>query len=86
VSNSAAPLCSNEIEAEVQHLLDEKNSEYDCGAPLDLEISIGNPIHPDSNDIADLPKWLERAIARAETRAVAKLGRASNVNIRRCGP
>ncbi|MDB5657533.1 MAG: response regulator, partial [Cypionkella sp.] len=35
VSNSAAPLCSNEIEAEVQHLLDEKNSEYDCGAPLD---------------------------------------------------
>ncbi len=86
VSNSASPLSSSEIEAEVQHLLDEKNSEYDCGAPLDLEVSIGNPIQPNFSDIADASKSFERAIARAETRSLTKPEISPAVNIRRCGP
>lgn len=86
VSNSAAPLSSSEIESEVQHLLDEKNSEYDCGAPLDIEVSVGNPIQPNFSDVADMPKSVERAIARAETRSLTKPDRPLTVNIRRCGP
>lgn len=86
VSNSAAPLSPNEIEAEVQHLLDGKNSEYDCGAALDLEVSIGSPIQPNFSDVADVPKSVERAIARAETRSLTKPDRPPTVNIRRGGP
>ena len=86
VSSSGGPLSSSEIESEVLHLLDEKNPQYDCGAPLDIEVSVGNPIQPNFNDVADTPKSLERAIARAETRFLTKPGRSPVVNIRRCRP
>lgn len=85
VSNSAAPLSSSEIEADVQHLLDEKNSEYDNGTPMDLEVSIGNPIQPNIGDVADIPGSVERAIARAENRSEAKRGQPRAVNIRLLG-
>ncbi len=86
VSNSAGLLSSDGIESEVQHFLDEKNAEYDSGAPLDITVSIGNPIQLNFDDIAEVPKSLERAIARAETRFLAKPDRPATVNIRRCGP
>ena len=85
LSNSATPLTSGEIEAEVQHLLDEKNSEYDCGDPLDIEVSIGSPIQPNFGDANDVTKLLARAVARAETRSRTKHDRPPAVNIRRVG-
>jgi DNA-binding response OmpR family regulator len=72
VSNSPAPLSAAEIEADVQDLLDEKNAEYDSGTPMDLEVSIGNPIQPNFGDISDVPMSLKRAIARAEKRSATK--------------
>ncbi len=72
ISSSAAQLSATGIEADVQQLLDEKNLEYDSGAPLDLEVSIGNPVQPSFTDFAEIPESLERAIARAETRSMTK--------------
>ncbi|MGV8989001.1 MAG: response regulator transcription factor [Cypionkella sp.] len=83
ISNSAAQLSSSELEAEVQNLLDEKNSEYDSGAPLDIEVSIGNPIKPNFSDVADASMSLDRAIARAEHRSKTKHDSPPPVNIRR---
>jgi CheY-like chemotaxis protein len=85
VSSSAPPLSAIEIEAEVQHLLDDKNSEYDSGSPMDLEVSVGNPVSPNFGDVADVPRSIERAIARAEERSIAKRGQPRAVNIRRLG-
>ncbi|MDP2081194.1 MAG: response regulator [Pseudotabrizicola sp.] len=82
LSNSAALLSSSEIEAEVQYVLDEKNTEYDNGDPMDIEISIGNPIRPDCNDIAEVPRSIIRAVARAESRSIAKRDAKPTINIR----
>lgn len=85
VCNCAAPIPSSEVESDVQHLLDEKNSEYDCGTPMDIEVSIGNPVQPSFGDIADVPKSVERAIARAQLRSKAKRDEPRGANIRRPG-
>jgi CheY-like chemotaxis protein len=81
VSNSPSPLASGEIESEVQQRLDERNSEYDNGTPLDIEVSIGNPIQLNFSDMADVPKIIERVIARAERRSIIKHDAPPGVNI-----
>jgi CheY-like chemotaxis protein len=86
VCNSAAPITPDEIEAEVQGLLDERHVQYDTGDPLDIEVSIGNPIQPNFSDIADTSKSLERAIARAESRSAMKRDQPATVSIRRDFP
>jgi CheY-like chemotaxis protein len=85
VSNSVTALDSAELEVETKHLLDEKDCEYDDGTPMDLEVSIGNPIQPDFGDLGDVPKSVERALARAESRAKAKQDQPRPVNIRQIG-
>jgi len=82
VSNSAAPLSATDIESAVQDLLDTKNSEYDTGNPMDLEVSMGSPIQPSFGDLADVPKSVERVIARAESRSEAKREQPRAANIR----
>jgi CheY-like chemotaxis protein len=85
VSNSAAALSAVQIEADVQHLLDEKCSEYDNGDPMDIEVSIGNPIQPNAGDPVDAPRSVERAIARAESRSATKRDAPRGVSIRQVG-
>lgn len=82
LSNSATPLRSCEIESEVQHLLDTKNFEYNSGAPMDLEISVGNPIQPNASSADAATKSLETAIARAENRSTTKNDKPPTVNIK----
>lgn len=81
VSNSAAPLSASDIESDVQQVLDEKNSEYDSGKPMDLEVSIGTPVWPTFGVQADVPRAIERAIARAHARSAAKRHKPRGVNI-----
>ena len=84
VSNKASLESSLALEAEIQYALDERNSEYDNGDPLDLEISIGNPILPSTNKTKGARQTIERALARAETRAMKKLLQPRPLNIRMC--
>ena len=85
VSNCAILLPSAEIEAEVQHLLDEKNSEYDSGSPMDITVSLGNPLQPSTSKASDIAKSIDRIIARAESRAITKRDGPPVANIRGCG-
>ena len=64
----ASLIASGEMEAEIQSLLDDRNSEYDNGAPLDIEVSLGNPIRPSTSKTHGIRQTFERAIARAESR------------------
>lgn len=65
---------SSELELEIQNLLDDKGTEYDNGDPLDLDISIGNPIVPRLNTTHPARDIFERALARAERRMMQKIG------------
>ncbi|MDA3858220.1 MAG: response regulator [Roseovarius sp.] len=49
VSGKATLESSAGLETEIQNLLDEKDIEYDNSDPLDIEISIGNPIRPSTS-------------------------------------
>jgi CheY-like chemotaxis protein len=82
VSNSASPLSSSEVEADVQLLLDERNAQYDNGEPMDLEVSVGNAIQPNFGESANFQRSIGRAIARAESRQAEKQNRRPSVNIR----
>lgn len=72
ISNAAGLPPSTDMEKEMQSLLDEKNSEYDNGDPLDIEVSVGNPIRPCSSETHLIRKTFDRAIARAENRVIQK--------------
>jgi UDP-N-acetylglucosamine transferase subunit ALG13 len=82
-SKSPTPLLAVEIESQVQNLLDDRNVEYDSGNPMDIEVSVGNPIRPSLSDLAEVPRSVERAIARAKARAETKNDRVQAMNIRR---
>jgi len=85
VSQNATLESSVSLEIEIQHLLDEKNSEYDNGDPLDIEVSLGNPIRPNLSKTQHICKTLDRAIARAENRVLTKQNEQRPVNIRLVG-
>lgn len=85
VSNKASMDPSLDLETDIQHLLDEKNTEYDNGDPLDIEISIGNPIRPNTSKTQGAMKTIDRAIARAENRKQRKRGQPRPINIRMVG-
>ena len=81
VSNMPHVLIPAEVESAVQQILDDKNAEYDSGAPLDIEVSIGNPIQLGSSGAADVSVAVDRAIARAECRCQTKRNQPALVNI-----
>jgi CheY-like chemotaxis protein len=85
VSNKATLEPSVGLETEIQDLLDEKNSEYDNGDPLDIEVSIGNPIRPNTSKTQRIRKTFDRAIARAENRVLKKRKKPRPVSIRLVG-
>jgi CheY-like chemotaxis protein len=72
VSGKATMESSIGLEGEIQVLLDEKESEYDNGDPLDLDISMGNPIRPSPGMTQRIRKTFDRAVARAESRVQKK--------------
>lgn len=74
VSGKATLEPSTGLETEIQNLLDEKYTEYDNGDPLDIEISIGNPIRPSLSKTQRIRKTFDRAIARTENRVEKKQG------------
>lgn len=85
VSNKATLEPSSGLETEIQNLLDEKDSEYDNGDPLDIEISIGNPLRPSTSKTQRIRKTFDRAIARAENRVLRKRAAPRPPNIRLVG-
>ncbi|SEM03224.1 Response regulator receiver domain-containing protein [Roseovarius azorensis] len=82
VSSKAHLEPSIRLEMAVQNILDEMGAEYDDGDPLDLEVSIGNPIRPNTGKLQRIRKTFDRAIARAENRTLKKQGAPGAVNIR----
>tara|TARA_R110002051_G_scaffold83650_9_gene148323 strand:+ start:4846 stop:5820 length:975 start_codon:yes stop_codon:yes gene_type:complete len=85
VSGKATLESSAGLEIEIQNLLDERETEYDNGGPLDIEISIGNPIRPSTNKTQHIRKTFDRAIARAESRVLRKQDETRSPNIRLIG-
>ncbi len=81
VSGKATLEPSAGLETEIQNLLDERDTEYDNGDPLDIEISIGNPIRPNSSKTQRIRNTFDRAIARAENRVLKKQNEPSPPNI-----
>ncbi|MBM2292297.1 response regulator [Sulfitobacter pseudonitzschiae] len=72
-------MSSVDLETEIQNLLDDKGTEYDNGDPLDLDISIGNPILPRLNATRPARDVFERALARAEQRMAQQTGHATTL-------
>lgn len=70
------------VEGEIQSLLDEKNPEYDNGDPLDIDVSVGNPIRPTISRMRRIVRTFERAIARAESRSLRKHAEPRRLSIR----
>jgi len=68
VSHDATLVPFIDFETEIQSLLDEKNTEYDNGEPLDIEISVGNPIRPSIGKVQRVQKTFECAVACAKRR------------------
>lgn len=83
VSNTPKFETSDELESEFQHLLDEKNSEYDNGDPLDIDVSIGTPLRPEVSSAADMiHEIFDRAVARADARVTQQQNAPRKVIIR----
>ncbi len=85
VSNKADLEPSGGLESKIQNAIDEKNTEYDNGDPLDIEISIGNPLRPNMSKTQRIRKTFDRAIARAENRVLKKRNEPRRPNIRLIG-
>ncbi|WP_226549568.1 response regulator [Celeribacter naphthalenivorans] len=81
VSNTPHFETSEKLESEIQNALDEKNSEYDNGEPLDLEVSAGSPLRPNTSAMLSVRDTFERAIARAQARVEEKQKAPRPVNI-----
>ena len=63
---------ASELEDEIHAFLDMKQSEYDNGTPMRLEVSIGNPIQPHLTGGETAWLTFERAISRAMARCDIK--------------
>ena len=85
VSSKAVLEPSTQMETDIQTVLDARDTEYDNGDPLDIEISIGNPLRPNMSRTQRIRKTFDRAIARAETRAAKKLTEGRSLGIRLIG-
>jgi DNA-binding response OmpR family regulator len=83
IAGVATTLVSTEIEADVQHLLDEKSSEFDSGAPMDIEVSVGNAVQPNLSEISDVAESIDRAISHAESRESTKRNAPREVGFHR---
>lgn len=76
---------SGALETEIQNILDERDTEYDSGDPLDIEVSVGNPLRPNTSMAQGTRNTFDRAIARAENRGQNKSRKSNAPNIRLIG-
>ncbi len=83
ISGHPESIPSTQFESEIDYLLDERETFYDDGTPLDLEVSVGNPIRPNSATIPNIRQMLDRAIARAQARLGEKRERQKAPSVRR---
>ena len=81
VSNAAAPLVCEQIESDIQFTLDERNLEFDNGAPMIFEIAMGSAVRPTSGDPDEIERSISCAVARVAARAQHQTSRQS-VSIR----
>jgi CheY-like chemotaxis protein len=72
VSNKAHLEPSIIIEDETQSILDERFLEFDDGTPLNINVSVGNPVRPTITLRRRITNTVNRAIARAENRSERK--------------
>lgn len=85
ISSKAALEASVTLEVEIQTFIDERETEYDDGSSLDIEISIGNPLRPSTSKTQRVRKTFDRAIARAENRMQRKTREHKVPNIHQTG-
>ena len=85
VSGKATLEESAELEIKTQDYLDEKATEYDNGDPLDITISIGNPLRLSLSTTQRIGETFHRAIARVENRATRKQSEPRPLSIRLVG-
>ncbi|WP_417587080.1 response regulator [Pararhodobacter oceanensis] len=69
-------------ELEIQEYLDAKRLSFDDGGPMELEVSLGNPIKPVPSRTQGVWKSFQRALGRAESRAEKRLADLRPVNLR----
>ncbi|MEO1140130.1 MAG: response regulator [Pseudomonadota bacterium] len=84
-SSATALQMTDEIEAEIQELLDDKDLNHDDGSPLDIEVAIGATVQPILTEPLRLEALEAQAIQRAKVRASDKRAQPKPVNIRRVG-
>jgi CheY-like chemotaxis protein len=72
------------LETVILNWLDKRDTEYDNGDPLDIEVSVGNPIRPVLSRLQQ--QTIDRAIARLEKRFLEKQGITKQHNIRLIRP
>lgn len=82
VSNNLPLEPSIGLEGEIKQRLRAKSTQYDNGDPLEIEVSIGNPIRPNTNKTQGIRKTFDRAIARAESRVIKKHNPPKLANMR----
>lgn len=85
VSGKATMESSASIEDEIQDILDERGAEYDDGRPMDVDVSVGNPLRPSPSKARRVRKTFDRAIARAENRASSKAAEPRSTGARFVG-
>lgn len=83
VSNNPNLFEPMEIEAAIQTILDDRDAVFDDGSPMDIDVSVGAPIRPNSSEARDVDQVIDRAIARAENRIQEKAKPAIRLHIRR---
>jgi CheY-like chemotaxis protein len=83
VSSHPSLLNQEDLESAIQELLDEKNSTYADGEPMDIEVSVGSPVRPELATSNSAARTIEQAILRAERRVAKKQGGDVRLNIAR---
>lgn len=82
ISNKSTLEPSKGLETEIQEIIDGLDLQYDDGRPIDIAVSMGNPIRPITNRCQRVRRTFDRAIERAENRAKAKTTERQLFNIR----
>lgn len=82
LSSSPNLILTWELEASIHSHLDESDPVFDSGDPMDIEVSVGDPLRPKpSATESAAARLFERAIARAETRSRQKPTMPKSPNI-----
>ncbi|MEQ8921474.1 MAG: response regulator [Marinovum algicola] len=82
-SSAATMQLSEELEADIQEILDNKDLTHDDGSPLDIEVAIGATVQPLLTEPLRLGALEAQAVKRAMERVREKSAKPKLVNIKR---